>query len=97
MNVINDINGLRTMMPPQNNPASPGPQREPEHVNEQEPDADTVDLSAEGAALAKSEDGGPSDGERLARIARIRTEIQNGTYDLNGKLDAAIDRLLEDL
>ena len=34
---------------------------------------------------------------REDRVAEIRDAIANGTYDTEGKLDTAVDRLLEDL
>jgi flagellar biosynthesis anti-sigma factor FlgM len=97
MNVINEINGLRTMMPPQPNEAAGGPQRESGATDDETRESDTVELSAEGAALAESKESADNEGTRVARIARIRAEIQNGTYDVNGKLDHILERLLEDL
>ncbi|HRX84551.1 MAG TPA: flagellar biosynthesis anti-sigma factor FlgM, partial [Phycisphaerae bacterium] len=34
---------------------------------------------------------------RLAKVARIRAEIQNGTYDVNGKLESVLHRVIADV
>ncbi len=38
-----------------------------------------------------------NDGIRVAKVARVRSEVQNGIYDLEGKLETVLDRILEDL
>ncbi len=34
---------------------------------------------------------------RTDKVASIREAIQNGTYDVEGKLDVAVERMLQDL
>ncbi len=63
------------------------------------PDTDRVELSA-GAKLAASElrrAFAETHPIRIAKVARIKAEIANGTYDIDGKLEAVLDRLLDDL
>jgi anti-sigma28 factor (negative regulator of flagellin synthesis) len=55
--------------------------------------ADQVDISAAAeAALA-----GQSADFRADLVARIRGEIEAGTYETAAKLDAAVDRLLDEM
>ncbi len=54
--------------------------------------ADAVQLSADDDATA-----GSTPGIRFEKVARIRSDIRNGTYDVQGKLQVALDRLLDDL
>ena len=55
--------------------------------------ADQVDISAAAeAALA-----GPSADFRADLVARIQQEIAGGTYETAAKLDAAVDRLLDEI
>jgi len=49
---------------------------------------DTVELSSEAMAAA-----GNADTARAERIARIKAQIQAGTYDEDAKLTVAADRL----
>jgi len=37
------------------------------------------------------------DSIRQERVEAIRTQIQNGTYDVDGKIDEALDGLLGDI
>lgn len=59
-------------------------------------EVDAVEFSPAAVQLAES---APQSAPalRLARIARIRAEIQNGTYDVNGKLEAVLGRVLADV
>lgn len=58
-------------------------------------DVDRVEFSTTATQLAETAHADDR-ALRLARIARIRTEIENGTYDVNSKLAAVIDRVLAD-
>jgi anti-sigma28 factor (negative regulator of flagellin synthesis) len=55
--------------------------------------ADQVDISAaaEAASLARET------GFRADLVARIQSEIAAGTYETAAKLDAAVDRLLDEI
>ena len=55
---------------------------------------DSVELSAAGTALAGMDGDG---GIRFEKVARVRSEIQAGTYDVAGKLDMVHDRILDDV
>ncbi len=57
-------------------------------------EGDTVEISTKAEMLAKIRDLPEI---RIEKVAPIRSAILNGTYDVDGKLDEALDRLLEDL
>ena len=57
---------------------------------------DRAEFSATATQLAES--AAPSrQSMRMAKVARIRAEIQNGTYDVDGKLEAVLGRVLADV
>ncbi len=56
--------------------------------------ADQLDISP--AAQAASESG-TTDGIRADLVARLRSEIQSGTYETADKLESAVDRLFDAL
>lgn len=53
---------------------------------------DQLDISA--AARAASE-ANPSSGIRADRVAELRAQIASGTYETPGKIEQAVDRLLD--
>jgi len=54
--------------------------------------------SAAGAEVSCSAKGPGRSGEaRRARLEQIRKQIQNGTYETEGKLRIAITRLIDDV
>ena len=53
--------------------------------------ADRVELSSDALALNKDDQAA---GLRLALIAKVRSQIEAGTYDTTQRLDAAVERLL---
>ncbi|MBM4005511.1 MAG: flagellar biosynthesis anti-sigma factor FlgM [Planctomycetes bacterium] len=55
---------------------------------------DELSISAEGAAISQTR--GSAD-IRADRVARIRAEIASGTYETDAKLDAAVERLLDEV
>lgn len=55
---------------------------------------DQLDISAEAAQAAEASAAGDI---RADKVASIRTQIANGTYETAGKLDAAVDRLLDEI
>lgn len=55
--------------------------------------ADQLDISPAGEAAAQAAEGGI----RSDLVARVRSEIANGTYETPDKLDAALDGLLNEL
>ncbi len=54
---------------------------------------DQVDISPAGEAAAQAAEGTV----RADLVARVRSEIANGTYETPEKLDAALDGLLNEL
>jgi len=57
-------------------------------------EGDTVEISERAELLGKIRD---LPDVRIEKVAPIRQAIQAGTYDIDSKLDVAIERLLEDL
>jgi negative regulator of flagellin synthesis FlgM len=55
---------------------------------------DTLEISAEGMFAEKLQELPEM---RLERIATIREQIQNGTYETDDKLDLALSRLLDEI
>lgn len=55
---------------------------------------DRVELSSRARFLNQLKNEAP---ERTDLIARVREEIENGTYETPEKLDAAVDAIKEDL
>ena len=60
---------------------------------------DFVELSAGGLALSDRFDREEveDDGIRINKVARIRSELISGNYDVNGKIEAVLDSLLGDV
>ena len=61
-------------------------------VTPREPDR--VEFSALAVALAMAP---PASNIRADKVVRIKALIENGSYDVDGKLDFVADRLAEDL
>ncbi len=56
--------------------------------------ADQLDISPAAEAAASAADGGDI---RADLVARVRSEIANGTYETPEKLDSALSNLLNEL
>ena len=56
--------------------------------------ADEVSISEAAQAASRTPDSAPV---RLARVAAIRAQIANGTYETAEKLDTAVERLLDEI
>ena len=56
--------------------------------------ADQLDISPAAEAAAQAAESEPV---RQDLVARVRSEIASGTYETPEKLDAAVDRLLDEL
>jgi anti-sigma28 factor (negative regulator of flagellin synthesis) len=94
---MNEINGVNSNSVRQVIPftaKAPGSREEPRQAIGTERESDRVELSDTGTALAELNENG---GIRIERVARIRSEIQNGLYDVNGKLESVIDVILDDV
>ena len=66
----------------------------PQAVNGGLQQVDQLDISDEARAASEALEAAPM---RHERVAEIRTQIANGTYETSEKLEAAFDRLLDEL
>ena len=77
---------------------SPGPgdgtSAVPDARDHHDDGTDTVEFSTTGTQLAELEDS--SSTIRVDKVARIRSEIANGLYDVDGKLESILGRVLKD-
>lgn len=55
---------------------------------------DQLDISPEAQLISQTRE---VPGIRADRVAAIRAEIQNGTYETDEKLNVALDRLLDEI
>ncbi|GJM25696.1 MAG: hypothetical protein DHS20C16_21110 [Phycisphaerae bacterium] len=72
------------------------------HDNATTPDhgPDRLEVSAAGAALAEAgaqEATAREASVRIEKVAKIRSDIQNGIYDIDGRLDYIVDDLISDI
>lgn len=61
---------------------------------------DRVEVSAAGAALAEAsarESAALEASIRIEKVAKIRSDIQNGIYDVDGRLSLIMDDLIDDI
>jgi negative regulator of flagellin synthesis FlgM len=56
--------------------------------------ADRVEISSAAAAAVQAAEAGPI---RQALVNNIRAQIANGTYETPGKLEAALERMLDEI
>jgi negative regulator of flagellin synthesis FlgM len=68
---------------------APGAAAQPSSLSE----VDRLDISPAGELASRSLDGT----NRAERLAQIRAAIEAGTYETDDKLDAAVDRLLDEI
>jgi anti-sigma28 factor (negative regulator of flagellin synthesis) len=62
--------------------------------------SDRVEVSAAGAALAEAsaqESAAREASIRIEKVAKIRSDIQNGIYDIDGRLEYIVDDLIDDI
>lgn len=62
--------------------------------------SDRVEVSAAGAALAEAsaqESAAREASIRIEKVAKIRSDIQNGIYDVDGRLAYIMDDLIDDI
>ncbi len=83
------IHGTQGIKGPHSNQRSSGAKSAPSTAGP----ADQVDISPAGEAAAQAAEGDV----RADLVARVRSEIANGTYETPEKLDAALDGLLNEL
>jgi anti-sigma28 factor (negative regulator of flagellin synthesis) len=72
-------------------PAGPKPSAGP---------VDQLDLSAAASGAERLSGGSPIAGNgeiRIDRVAELRRQIADGSYETSEKLDAALDRLLDEI
>ena len=65
-----------------------------ENVSAAAPGSDQLDISEAGQLASKLSE---IPDIRHDRVQALRTAIQNGTYDTHDKLNAAVDRLLDEI
>jgi hypothetical protein len=89
------INGIGQNTPIQRVVSQPIQKQLPvEPAKQQKAIADKVQLSHVNHLLATLKTGGDF---RAGKVDAIRAQLKAGTYENEAKLDAAIDRLIEDL
>ncbi len=97
---INSVNGAQALNGPHfRKPAAAPNQAQPAQQ------ADQLEISAEASEAARvseladaraAEHAKDADGVRTGLVARLKSEIASGTYESADKLDAALDRLLDE-
>ena len=95
MNVSNSINKLSSNAPVNKVVAKPIQKEVPADAPKQLPVTDRVELSGAVSNLLKTLKSGGD--VRAEKVAAIRQQLQDGTYEDDHKLDVAADRLLDDL
>jgi len=95
MNVSNSINKLSSNAPVNKVVAKPVQKEVPADAPKQLPVTDRVELSGAVSNLLKTLKSGGD--VRAEKVAAIRQQLQDGTYEDDHKLDVAADRLLDDL
>ena len=70
------------------------PQREPTQAAKPATPVDEVEISSAGRILEKASQ---SSAVRAERVAQIKAAIEAGTYETPEKLEAALDKLLDEL
>jgi anti-sigma28 factor (negative regulator of flagellin synthesis) len=61
---------------------------------------DTVEVSSMASLMSKKTDAGDrlsAPPIRTGLVERLRSEIASGTYDVDSKLDAALDRMIDEI
>ena len=79
------VHGAQSINAPHRTAAAPKPTAAP---------ADQLDLSSEADFVGQVKD---LPDIRADRVAQIRAEIASGAYETDDKLDAALDRLLDEM
>ena len=91
MNDIGHVNGVYQLLPlaVQRRPVAEAP-CDKSHRSSR----DEVEISDFGALLSRVSE---LPDLRVDRVARLRTEIENGTFETPQRLEGTVDRLLEEL
>ena len=91
---MSTINGLTSQSPIQKITANPIQKQPSADVPAQAPLTDRVELSGVADFLNTLKAGGDF---RADKVAEVKSQIEAGTYDTDDKLDAAADKLLDEL
>lgn len=92
---INSVNGAGSTSPIQQILSNPVQKQVPADAPAQLPATDRLELSGNSQLLQTLK---ANSGIRADKVASIKSQIQDGSYDADGtKLDAAIDNLLNEL
>lgn len=91
MNDISHVNGMHQLLPlaVQRRPVAEAPCDKSHRASR-----DEVEISGLGALLSRV---GELPDLRVDRIARLRTEIENRTFETPQRLEGTVERLLEEL
>ncbi len=93
MSSINPLGGTNSAGPVQRVVASPVQKQIPADAPQQLPATDRLELSGVSHLLKTLK----SNDVRTDKVAIIKAQIEAGTYDDDKKLDASVDKLLDDL
>ena len=93
MSSINHLGGTGNTSPVQRVVTNPVQKQVPADAPAQLPAADKLELSGVSHLLKTLK----NNDVRLDKVAIIKAQIEAGTYDDEKKLDAAVDKLLDDL
>ena len=93
MNDINSINGYQGPVPIRSHPTPPVSSAEVSGVSSQRGSSDQVEISHVARFLSKASE---LPEVRPEKVASVRAALNQGAYDVEGRLDEALDRLLED-
>jgi anti-sigma28 factor (negative regulator of flagellin synthesis) len=90
---MSSINNIGNTSPVQRVITNPVQKQVPADAPKQLPATDKLELSGVGHMLKALK----ANDVRAEKVAEIKAQIEAGTYENDQKLDAAIDRLLDDL
>lgn len=86
INGINNVHGPQSISQPHRAAAA--------QPTQSAPTGDSIEISSEATLLSRIND---IPDVRADRVADIKSQIADGTYETNAKLDLAVSRLLDEL
>jgi negative regulator of flagellin synthesis FlgM len=91
---MSGINSVGNHNPVQKVTSQPIHKQVPATAPKQMPATDKLELSGVGQMLKTLKSSGDV---RMDKVAQIKAQLESGTYESEAKLDAAIDKLMDDL
>ena len=91
---MSSINSVGNQNPVQKVTTQPIHKQLPASPAKQMPATDKLELSGVGHMLKTLKSNGDV---RMDKVAQIKAQIESGAYESEAKLDAAIDKLIDDL